>query len=329
VKLIALGMAALFIPLVAVVGLVTLILVAATGATPPPSPSSTAIADVPLELVAVYQSAAHACGMPWEVLAAVGKVESDHGRSTAPGVPSGTVNSAGARGPMQFLDATWQAFGVDADSDGQANVYDPVDAIWGAANYLCANGAGDRNALRGALYAYNHSDSYIDQVLRTANEYTSASTSPGTHTLPLDRAVFEQHPDYLTAPHHDYPAIDIPVPVGSNVFAVTDGTVAMVAANAGICGGTIVISGDDGARYTYCHLSQELVTHDQRVSAGAQVARSGGQPRAYGSGDATGPHLHFGVAVGGSNVCPQHALAGWFAGVSADPVTAPTKGCTT
>jgi murein DD-endopeptidase MepM/ murein hydrolase activator NlpD len=329
VKLIALGTAALFIPLIAVVGLVTLVLAAATGAAPPPSPSSTAVADIPAGLVAVYQSAAQACGMSWEVLAAVGKVESDHGRSTAPGVPSGTVNSAGARGPMQFLDPTWRAFGVDADRDGQADAYDPVDAIWGAANYLCANGAGNSNTLRDALYAYNHSDAYVDKVLLVANDYRTTATASSTYALPTDRVVFAQHPEYLTSPHHDYPAIDIPVPIGSNVYAVTDGVVALVAGDAGICGGTVVINGDDGARYTYCHLSQELVEHNQRVETGIQIARSGGQPGAYGSGDATGPHLHFGVAVGGSNVCPQHALAGWFAGVSADPVTAPTKGCTT
>ena len=230
-------------------------------------------------------------------------------------------------GPMQFLASTWSAYGVDGDGDGRADVYNTVDAIWGAARYLCANGAGNAETLRSAIWAYNHSDSYLGQVLRTASSYASEPATQTGHELPVSRTVFEQHPGYLTAPHHDYPAIDIPVPAGTTVYAAAGGTVAVSSPNVGICGGTIIIDATDGARYTYCHLSAELVASGDRIDTGAQIALSGGQPGAPGAGDATGPHLHLGIAVNGTNVCPQVLLTAWFNRTPADPAAAPASGC--
>jgi hypothetical protein len=139
------------------------------------SPSARAIADIPAVLLPIYQKAAKdTCDMPWGVLAAIGKVETDHGRSQLPGVTSGE-NSSGAGGPMQFLQPTWDAYGVDGDGDGDKDRYDPVDAIWGAANYLCSNGAGGPARLRDAIWAYNHDWDYVDDVLRRADEYATAS----------------------------------------------------------------------------------------------------------------------------------------------------------
>ena len=138
------------------------------------TPSAVALADIPPELLPIYQQAAKdTCGMPWGVLAAIGKVETDHGRSQLPGVSSGE-NAFGAGGPMQFLQPTWDAYGVDGDGDGDKDRYDPVDAIWGAANYLCSNGAGDPARLRDAIWNYNHSWDYVDDVLRRADEYATA-----------------------------------------------------------------------------------------------------------------------------------------------------------
>lgn len=138
------------------------------------SPSATALADIPPDLLPVYQSAAkETCDMPWGVLAAIGKVETDHGRSELPGVHSG-ANFAGAQGPMQFMPATWAAYGVDGNRDGVTDVYNPVDAIWGAANYLCANGAGDPARLRDSVWNYNHDWGYVDDVLGRADEYATA-----------------------------------------------------------------------------------------------------------------------------------------------------------
>ena len=129
--------------------------------------------DIPANLLPVYQAAAQTCpGLDWSVLAGIGKVESNHGRSTAAGVHSGT-NSAGAMGPMQFLAPTWDRFQVAAPGHLVANVYDPADAIYTAANYLCHLGAATNNVirLRQAVFGYNHSWAYVDNVLSWAALY--------------------------------------------------------------------------------------------------------------------------------------------------------------
>jgi membrane-bound lytic murein transglycosylase B len=108
------------------------------------------------------------------VLAAIGKVESDHGRSHLPGIRSGW-NTAGAAGPMQFgigvgrAGNAWARYGADLDGDGRRSVYDPGDAIPAAAGYLCAAGAPGR--LDRALYAYNHSWTYVAKVKAIAARY--------------------------------------------------------------------------------------------------------------------------------------------------------------
>ena len=140
------------------------------------TPAASAIGrrDIPPQLVGVYHSAARTCpGLTWTVLAAIGRIESDHGRSSALGVDHGT-NAAGAGGPMQFLASTWQQFGVDGNHDGRADRYDVTDAIYGAARYLCAKGGGRPSTLHAAIYAYNHSASYVAAVLRQAASYAAA-----------------------------------------------------------------------------------------------------------------------------------------------------------
>jgi len=157
------------------------------------APSSVAIADIPANYLVLYQQAAARFGMDWAVLAAIGKIECDHGRLQAPGCnPPGTVNKAGATGPMQFLGSTWRAgtpsmtvpglgpptsttgggYATDGDGDGFADVWNPADAIAGAARLLRANGA--PADYRRAIYAYNPVASYVDAVLAKAKEYRGA-----------------------------------------------------------------------------------------------------------------------------------------------------------
>jgi hypothetical protein len=130
------------------------------------APSAAARADIPAGYLRLYGRAASRCpGLSWSVLAAIGKVESDHGRSRLPGVRSGW-NPAGAAGPMQFGIGTgragnaWARYGADFDRD---------DAIPAAARYLCAAGAPRR--LDRALYAYNHSWAYVAKVKAIAARY--------------------------------------------------------------------------------------------------------------------------------------------------------------
>ena len=140
-------------------------------------PSRAAIADIPPGYRRLYLLATRRCpGLSWAVLAAIGKVESDHGRARLPGVRSGW-NRAGAAGPMQFgigvgrAGNAWARYRRDFDHDGRTSVYDPGDAIPAAADYLCAHGA--PHHLDQALYAYNHARSYVTGVKQLARRYVA------------------------------------------------------------------------------------------------------------------------------------------------------------
>lgn len=111
------------------------------------------------------EEAAKTCpGLPAGVLFAISAVESDHGRDRR-------VSRAGARGPMQFLPATWRAYAVDGDGDGRRDITNSADAVHTAARHLCANGGADPRRLRRAVWNYNHSKSYVDRVLSLAEAY--------------------------------------------------------------------------------------------------------------------------------------------------------------
>lgn len=129
------------------------------------APSDKALKEIPSDLLPLYQSAAATCeGLDWTVLAAIHKVETNFGR--------GSVSSSkGAQGPMQFMRATWRAYAVDGDGDGVADINDVDDAVYSAANLLCANGAGDPGRLADAIWNYNHSDAYVTEILSVATSY--------------------------------------------------------------------------------------------------------------------------------------------------------------
>jgi cell wall-associated NlpC family hydrolase len=144
-----------------------------------PAPSSAASTKIPAAMLALYQEAAATCtGLPWTVLAAIGTIESDNGQSTLPGVHSG-ANGAGAEGPMQFEPATFEAYDEPVPPGGAdpLSPYDPTDAVYAAARLLCADGAAGGADLSGAVYAYNHSASYVAHVLALAQSY--AATGAG------------------------------------------------------------------------------------------------------------------------------------------------------
>jgi cell wall-associated NlpC family hydrolase len=134
------------------------------------TPSQTAVADIPPDYLLFYEQAGVAFDVPWQVLAGIGKVECDHGRNPNPACwQEGTENAAGAGGPMQFLASTWQTYGIAANGSGSPDRWNAADAIVSAANYLKANGAPEN--IEAAVFAYNHSDAYVHQVLAWAGLY--------------------------------------------------------------------------------------------------------------------------------------------------------------
>jgi cell wall-associated NlpC family hydrolase len=133
-------------------------------------------------MLSLYEQAAPTCpGLAWTVLAAIGTVESDNGRSGLPGVHSGR-NFAGAEGPMQFEPATFAHFDRPVPAGGvrPSSPYDPVDAVYAAARMLCADGARDGAAVPTAVFAYDHSESYVQQVLAIAASYGGTTITDGS-----------------------------------------------------------------------------------------------------------------------------------------------------
>ncbi|MEV6285398.1 lytic murein transglycosylase [Kribbella sp. NPDC051770] len=190
------------------------------------------------------------CHLPWTLVAAIGRVESNHGRFggnalttsgvATPGIygprldgvntaritdsDAGRLDGDGAFdravGPMQFIPATWQAMGVDGDGDGVKNPQDIDDAAMSTAVYLCSGGvdltrAGDLNA---AVLRYNHSQAYVDLVVSIAKAYAGGSwIVVGNGTEDGDQGVLRadgrNDDDTIDAPADENlpKAIDLPV----------------------------------------------------------------------------------------------------------------------
>ncbi|MGZ6734652.1 MAG: lytic transglycosylase domain-containing protein [Nocardioides sp.] len=180
---------------------------------------------IPAAALAAYQRAASvidkadpACHLSWQLIGAIGRVESNHGRAdgntlsaqgvatpgilgpvldgsagtseiadTDAGAYDGNTSFDRAVGPMQFIPSTWAVVGVDADGDGQRNPQDIDDAALATAVYLCS-GSGDLSTMAGeerAVYRYNHSQSYVDTVLGVANAYLAGDySSVPNYTVP-------------------------------------------------------------------------------------------------------------------------------------------------
>lgn len=129
-----------------------------------------ASADIPPVYLQEYQQAGAAYGVDWTILAAIGKVESGHGAADPYGCILGPPTPYGyAYGPMQFLVSSWAALGVDGNGDGIVDSCDYEDAIPSTANYLLQSGA--PWDYYSAIYAYNHSDLYVQSVLAQARTY--------------------------------------------------------------------------------------------------------------------------------------------------------------
>jgi cell wall-associated NlpC family hydrolase len=168
-----------------------------TGTTGQPAAGAKA-KSIPADYLSWYHKVGQQYGVPWTILAGIGTVESDNGQTTLPGVHSGS-NAFGAAGPMQIgiggaagnvwggapiHPASEVVAGVATDEDGgpDASVYDPADAIAGAAKYLLT--AGVTTDPSAAIFAYNHLQSYVQSVLYYAGAYAGGNFTVVSADLP-------------------------------------------------------------------------------------------------------------------------------------------------
>ncbi len=138
--------------------------------------SACSTSGVPPILIPMYQRAAAAYGLGPQgpaILAGINEIETAFGTNL-------NVSSAGALGWMQFMPETWEGYGVDANGDGVADPFNPEDAIYAAANYLSASGMPADTY--GAIFAYNHADWYVSEVLANASCHAAEVGVPALGT---------------------------------------------------------------------------------------------------------------------------------------------------
>ena len=230
--------------------------------------------EIPPFLLPIYQACGAEYGIPWEVLASINKIETAFGTNT-------NVSSAGAVGWMQFLPSSWEQFGLDANGDGKKDPYNPVDAICAAAHYLKLAG-GDKDLYQ-AIFAYNHADWYVQEVLLYARAYGRLpSDLVGSLTGLTEGARFPiaanaRYADDIAARQALKSGDEVggaevisssPTPRGINIFskegapvvAVNDGVVRKLGHSSKL-GNFIVLEDTYGNRYTYAELGSLVRNH--------------------------------------------------------------------
>ena len=201
------------------------------------------------------------------------------------------------------------------------------EAVKGAQTALNKHGYGltvDGNfgpATNSAARAFQSANALtVDGVIgpQTWQTLVGNGGSGGGFSLPLPRSALPR--SEYDDPHHDYPAIDLPVGTGTAAYAVRSGVANRVDDSS--CGRGIRLTGDDGAVYIYCHFSAWSVSSGTRVSAGTRIGSTGN------TGNSTGPHLHFGIRTGSTNRCPQNFLLAIYDGRTPPAASSlPTSGC--
>lgn len=147
----------------------------------------------------------------------------------------------------------------------------------------------------------------------------------GDYGLPVDKKWYDQHPDWFTKPHHDYPAADIPVPLGSLVYSMSDGKIIQAPVGGG-CGTGVMVDAGGGVQFLYCHGSDggslPGAKNGDVIKAGELIMHSAS------TGSSTGPHLHVQITINGAKHCPQTFFVGIVDAKIPGLNTLPTSGCT-
>ncbi len=159
----------------------------------------------------------------------------------------------------------------------------------------------------------------------TTGACAPGGTTPGEYALPLDRKWYDEHKQWFTKPHHDYPASDIPVQTGTPVYSMSGGTITS-APNGGKCGTGVSIDAGNGIKFVYCHGSDggsvPGASVGDVVKPGQLIMHSAS------TGNSSGPHLHVGLKINGTSHCPQNLFVGIAEGNIPDLNALPTSGCT-
>jgi murein DD-endopeptidase MepM/ murein hydrolase activator NlpD len=222
---------------------------------------------IPPFLLPIYQAAGSEYGVPWQILAAINEIETDYGRNL-------NVSSAGAVGWMQFMPATWDAYGVDASGDGVKDPFNPADAIFAAARYLDASGAA--TDIRKALFAYNHADWYVDSVLLRAEVIGRLPTDLVSSLTGLTEGRFPvQARAWYAGPR-------IHAREGARVVAVANGRIVEIGHSERL-GRHLVLQDVYGNTYTYGNLGETLEIDPSRpkgvrVTGGTVLGSLGPSP---------------------------------------------------
>lgn len=245
------------------------------------------------------------------------------------GFQTGLTSSAGAQGPAQFLPATWAAYGVDGDHDGDTDINDPADAVHSQANYMCDLAAqitawkqqgvvtGDLTELMLAAYnagpgavaaaggipPYSETIDYVDTITAAMSDFAASTVAAGPIQLPLQRQWWDADEtesygvnDAIHSSWHT--GEDYACPTGAPVYAVHNGTVRTDAAQESWAGPNFLTVTTGPGRLTtwYAHMSATSVDDGQRVRAGQRIGSCGDEGNSYGA------HLHLEVHLRGGPI---------------------------
>lgn len=285
--------------------------------------SEVGLAAIPPEFLEYYHEAETIYGVPWNILAAVHRVETVFSTDVS-------ESYAGAIGPMQFMPCTWMGwshptcgglgkgnilesdlrnpdliaryggYGTDGDGDGIPDPWNNKDAIMSAAKYLAANGAASGN-IEKALYAYNNSKKYVRDVLAFANDYVQAGiVSADGSVWPSPEATIITS-GFKIRWGRQHAGVDIAAPgdsTGIGIVAFMPGTVTFSGVRGGY-GNCIMIDHGGGVVTLYGHMQNPSpLSAGTKVAAGQHIGNIGN------TGSSQGAHLHFEIRIDGSPVDP-------------------------
>lgn len=273
-------------------------------------------AEIPVDFIPIYQEAEAQYGVPWNLLAAIHQVETSFSQNVA-------VSSSGAVGHTQFMEKTWigwsypggtelgdlnisdsvltdpamieqyEGYGVDADGDGKADPFNLKDAIYSTANYLRANGAAE-GRYKEAVFAYNHSQEYVDKVLGLADRYVIHAAvdvkviEGAAWPVPVGMIVTSGFGERW-GKHHK--GVDIAASgdsTGKSIVALAPGVVEYSGFR-GSYGYTVIIDHGNGLKTLYAHMMDKGIEQGSQVEAGTLIGSVGN------TGNSHGAHLHFEV----------------------------------